>query len=257
MTFVQSAVVQYDVLRALILRETRTQHGESRLGYLWAFVDPVVWVMMFYVASEYGGRGRVLHGMGLLPFLATGVCTFKMFTKVSSSVPGKIPDRLLAIPLVTALDVFLAKAALQIATMTFVFVLLVYGATLVSGAFQPVDDPLRVVVGMALASLLGFGYGLLTTAGARVSAIASSIRSIVNRLMFWTSGMFYLAADLPSSAREIFLYNPVLHSVELVRDGWFTNFDSVYADGTYALFFALILLLAGLICERLTRQRVL
>jgi len=195
--------------------------------------------------------------MGLLPFIATGVCTFKTFTKVSGSVPAKIPDRLIAIPLVTALDVFVAKAVLQMATMSAVFVLLVFGSDLITGDFERVDDPLQVIAGMALAAMLGFGYGLVTTAGARVTAIVGPIQSVISRLMFWTSGMFYVVADLPSSAREIFLYNPVLHAVEIVRGGWFTNYQAVYANGRYALTFGLVMLLVGLTFERMTRQRVL
>jgi capsular polysaccharide transport system permease protein len=61
---------------------------------------------------------------------------------------------------------------------------------------------------------------------------------------------------LPSNVRALLLWNPVLHGVELVRDGWFRAYDSHYASPPYLAAWVLSLALAGLVLERLTRRKI-
>ena len=65
---------QLRVVQAIALRETRTRFGAHQLGYLWALVEPVLWILTFYglftVASEaLEGRGSraTSEGAGSAP----------------------------------------------------------------------------------------------------------------------------------------------------------------------------------------------
>jgi len=51
---------------------------------------------------------------------------------------------------------------------------------------------------------------------------------------------------LPPVAREIALYNPLLHCIELIRASLFENFESRYVDLTYVMVFTLVLISFGL-----------
>jgi len=39
----------------------------------------------------------------------------------------------------------------------------------------------------------------------------------INRILLWTSGIFYATYTLPGPARPFVTWNPLLHSVELLR----------------------------------------
>jgi capsular polysaccharide transport system permease protein len=62
--------------------------------------------------------------------------------------------------------------------------------------------------------------------------------------------------DVPGPLRNVIRWNPVLHVIELVRDGWFVSYDSSVANPTYVLAFVLGFLSLGLLLERVVRRRI-
>ena len=76
------------------------------------------------------------------------------------------------------------------------------------------------------------------------------------RPLFWLSGIFFTANSLPDNARSIMLYNPVLHATELVRDGWYDDYEARHVDLAYVGKWGLLLLLVGLMLERVVRRRI-
>ena len=78
MTLLDGFVNQFQVLKALILRETRTRFGAHYLGYFWAFIEPCVWIGTFAVLYLFAGRTAPL-GMEPIDFLATGILTYAIF----------------------------------------------------------------------------------------------------------------------------------------------------------------------------------
>ena len=47
---------QLEVLNALILREMKTRFGSHQLGYLWALIDPTLWIATFVGMFYLPGR---------------------------------------------------------------------------------------------------------------------------------------------------------------------------------------------------------
>ncbi|MGC4063648.1 MAG: hypothetical protein QM784_03180 [Polyangiaceae bacterium] len=76
------------------------------------------------------------------------------------------------------------------------------------------------------------------------------------RPLFWASGLFYAPSTVPPAARELLLYNPMVHVIELVRDGWFERYSPAEIGVTYPLLWIAALLLAGLGLERVARRRI-
>ena len=66
------------VVHALILREMRTRFGRAQLGYLWALIEPTLFVLIFFALFALRGRTAV-SGMPIALFLLTGTIPFIMF----------------------------------------------------------------------------------------------------------------------------------------------------------------------------------
>jgi capsular polysaccharide transport system permease protein len=60
---------------------------------------------------------------------------------------------------------------------------------------------------------------------------------------------------LPPQIAEWLSWNPVLHGVEWMRSAYYRDYGSTVLDRGYMLSCALLLVLAGLLGERLTRRR--
>ncbi|MDH5491841.1 MAG: ABC transporter permease [Myxococcales bacterium] len=247
---------QMRVVHALALRETRTRFGQHRLGYLWALLEPTLWILTLYGAFTLAGR-ESMSGMELIPFLATGMVVYDLFSKSVEKVSAAIVSNkaLLFYPHVKTLDIVFARGSLEFATYAIVFVILLGGHGLLVQQMQ-IHDLLLVITGFGLAALLGMGVGLLFCTLSVISNVADRIRGPLLRPLFWVSGIFFAADALPSEARDLLLWNPVLHCVEMVRSGWFESYAANYGSPVYVSYWILGLFFAGLSLERHVRPKV-
>ena len=247
---------QLEVVIALILRETRTRFGRNRLGYLWAVVEPVIVTLTFYAVLVVSKR-ELPPGMGTFGFVATGVLPYTLFSnsinRVAEAVNGNKP--LLYYPQVRPLDLVIARSTLEAATLIAVFILVMGGEALVAQRLE-IHDPLLVISGMAAASALGTGFGLVFCGLGQISSVVDRARGFLMRPLFWVSGIFFAAEMLPESTRNEFLWNPMLHVTEMTRAGWFESYEATYVDPGYVLWWIGGVVLVGLLLERWVRRRI-
>jgi len=249
-------VSQAEIVFAVLLRETRTRFGAHQLGYLWALLEPMLMIITFFVMFAFIGR-QAPDEMDLIGFLSTGIVPYVLFmnsvSRVAESINGN--KGLLFYPHVQPLDLVYARTLLEFSTYIGVFVLLMGANAIYLQEFN-IDSALQIVFGMALASLLGATLGLVLCSLALFSNFVERARGPILRPMFWVSGIFFTANQLPEAARDKVLYNPLLHCVELVRGGFYPAYDAVLADPYYVLMYILVFATIGLPLERHVRHRI-
>ena len=239
--------VQCRVLHALILRELKARYGNRRLGYMWALLEPLMLMSILFAGFQLLGRDSQA-GIQVPLFLVTGFGPFFMFRDVFAEVMNgtRGHQSLLMFPQVTRLDLVVSKMVLSALIWIVVFITLLIGLYFLGFTFN-FEDPLGVMVGFALIILLGLGLGLLLGAiSIRYEVVQSISQPLLGRPLFFTSGLFFTASMLPAAARDIMLYNPLLHCIEMIRASMFESFESRYIDLGYVIVFALILVSGGL-----------
>ncbi len=255
-SFWRGLMIQSEVVFAVILRETRTRFGRNKLGYLWALLEPTIMIVTFHAFYQLAGRSAPA-GMDLFSFIATGVVPYTLFmnsvTRVAESVNAN--KALLFYPQVQPLDLAIARSLLEAATFAAVFILLLGGHAIVVKDLE-IDEPLRVILGMGLAGLLGSSLGLVFCGLQQFSTVAERARGPMLRPLFWISGIFFTVETLPESVRSLMMTNPLLHCTEMVRDGWFHSYSDTHTDVAYVLAWVLGLMVVGLVLERIVRRRI-
>ena len=248
---------QLEVLHALVLRETRTRFGRHHLGYLWALFEPLMWIGTFWGMYYVLGRGAP-DGMEPVAFLTTGLAPFLLFRHIYGRAASAITSNrgLLFYPQIQPLDLVWARAVLEFATMFMVFAVLIGGIHIIQGTALHVDDFLTFVFGFTSAGFLGMGFGLTMTGLGVFFPALERIQGVLTRPLIWVTGLFFTANSLPASARHIFLYNPLLHSVEFTRTGWFHEYDARYASAEYLMTWIICLGFLGMTLERVARRRL-
>ncbi len=238
-----------------MMREVRTRFGRNHAGYLWVLAEPVFWIATF-AGIRYAMGAKPPSGMDMISFLVTGITVFILFrstlTHSMASIVGNRP--LLYYPQVRPLDIALARSLLEAAALVIVFVVLLVVNGLYRGELR-VDNILQVSSGLLLAWLLGSGLGLFFMGLNVYSPAVERIVPIVMRPMLFLSGVFFTVGELPQELARILLFNPVLHVVELVRDGWFREFHSDYVNLGYVLAWIFVFGYLGLLFERYSRRR--
>ncbi len=249
--------VQVRVVQALILRETRTRFGKQQLGYLWAFLEPGLFIATFYLAFLVAGR-KLPMGMDIVTFITTGLVPFQMFRSIinRSMTAVKANSSLLTYPAVRHLDLHIARFVLETVTFSVIIGVILGTHGILFPELFAVPDPLRVLAGLLGCALLGFGAGLLLASAAVLFPSVERVQSAILRPLFWISGVFFTANGLPPAARELLMWNPVLHAVEIIRDGFFSTYRSEHSDPTYLALWIVAMIAMGLVAETIARDRL-
>ena len=256
--WLRSVGVQARVIHALVLREANVKFARHRLGYLWAFVEPAAFVAAFTFILTLGGRS-LPAGMPAVPFFVTGVLPFFLFRDVATATLGGVTANkaLLVYPQVSAFDVMVARALLEIVTTIVVFTI-VLGAARAFGVDFRIERPIEAFGWLIALGLAGFGFGAACGALEPLfPAIQRIVPAIMLRPLFWISGVFFTSDMLPPTLRDMALLNPLLNMIDLLRSAFFYEFESSHASLSYALFALLIAVFLACLLHRALRRHIL
>lgn len=252
----EGLVVMGHVVVALMLREMKTRFGRHAGGYLWALIEPVMFIaalLLFKTAI----LGLAIQDAQSVANLAAGVLSFFLFRDIVQRAMAAVSGNrgLLMHPIVTPLDILLARSLLEAATSLVVTCLIVAGIFILWGEGLPAA-PLALLGVLAVAALFGLSLGLLLGAAAAVWPITQRIVAPLLRVGFFISGVFFTPASLPPELRDLLLWNPVLHITEAARAAWLSAPMETYGSLLHPIAVAWLLLPLGLVSERLARSRI-
>lgn len=231
----ERAVANIQVIWALIERDVQSRFGQNALGYGWTFVAPFAWIGATYFAFYFFGRRAPVY-TDTITFIISGLIPYAAFRyvintigRVNSSVRG-----LLIFPSVAPEHAVIAAAIVEFVNIFIVFAVVAAVNLLVFGNGE-LDDPLMFVEGVGLAWGLGASYGYLLSVLGRISPIIQQAGVIALRPTYLLSGVFFTANELPDFILRIFGWNPVLHAIDIARDGMLFHYQSRVADPAYPL----------------------
>jgi ABC-type polysaccharide/polyol phosphate export permease len=78
---------QLRVIHALIIRETRTRFGDSKLGYGWALLEPILHILMLSLVFAVMMRGRPPIGDEFFIFYYTGIIRYSGANGTNAHAP--------------------------------------------------------------------------------------------------------------------------------------------------------------------------
>ena len=234
-------------ISALILREMATRYGRSPGGYLWALLEPMGMIVILSVAFAVVVRSPSL-GNSFILYFATGFLPFSLFLNLSNMVGRGInfSRPLLAYPAVTWVDALMARFVLNTLTELLVMGILFTGILAFVDA-QGALDLVPIVGGVALAALLGMGFGVFNAAMFGLFPVYERVWSIVTRPLFLLSGVLFLYENMPPLARDILWWNPLQHVTAMVRTGFYPTYGASFVQPAYAVGVGLVVLFLGVV----------
>jgi capsular polysaccharide transport system permease protein len=254
-----AARLQLRVIAALVRRETRAHFGESRLGYLWALIEPALHLTAFALLFGYVFRRSNPLGGNLTLFMLTGLIPYFLYYKLATYLAGAIEGNraLLNLPPVKPLDVLVSRGILEASTYLFVGFIALVGLFVAGIGDALPHYPLRLAV--ALTVILGFGFGV----GIANAVIRVFIRNWASIFMlcigpiYLLSGIWFLPEEIPPPFRDYLLYNPLMHFIMWVRSSFYVNYDSEYLDKRYATASTIVVFVLALALVRVARRKLL
>lgn len=232
-TLSRSASIQGRVIYALFMREVLTRYGRHNIGFLWLFVEPMIFTTGVTILWTLT---RAAHGSSLpiVAFALTGYSSVLLWRNMPARCIGAIEPNLALMyhRNVKAIDVFLARLLLEAggATVSFITLSIFY---IYIGWLEPPDDILTVVEGWLLLAWFGASLAMLLGALAEKSELVDRFWHPASYITFPLSGAAFMVDALPSSVQKYALYVPMVNGVEIVREGYFGNQVHAHYDLPY------------------------
>lgn len=255
-TFSAQFRLQMRVIMAVMIRETKTRYGRSRLGYLMALIEPSIFLIMFILIRSFIGRSTPF-GEDIILFMLSGLLTYRIFLAISNRLLGSFKGNkaLLAYPPVKPVDILLARVLLEMLTMFCVAVLFFGGLALISEN-EILIRPETLLTGFFVVSFLGAGMGFFNGALVVIFPPWRLFWTAIRLPLLLASGIFFVPKSMPEAVQPFLRWNPLVHTIEWVRTGVYLTYDPLLTK-SYPILFALILVLIGLWLERRYRYKML
>lgn len=232
---------------ALFLREIQTRFGTKKLGYLWGILDPMTQIIIFS-SIKLALHDRGMPSIDYPVFLATGFLTYNFFKALmNGSMSAFDANRaLFSYRQVKPIDAIVSRFFVEFLILSAaITVFISFGFYF--GLDISVKDFNMVILAVVWLGLFGIGIGILFAVITHFYETFGKIISFISLPLFFLSGLFYTVESLPPIAREIILYNPIVHFIEMIHGNYFAVLNTDYVDYEYMMYWTIIPLFLGLL----------
>lgn len=250
-TFSDALKLQARVIFALILRETRTTFGDTKIGYLWALFEPVAYLGVFIFIFTAIGRASPLD-VDIPYFFLTGLLPFLLFRKIVSRVMSAENSNkaLISYPQVTTFDTKIARAILETCIYFIILCFLLNILPLFGFIHTSLYSPTAMIICLLVLAIFAFAFGCISSYIQSYWPPYEKIYNLtINRSFFFLSGIFYLPEQIPKPFGDWLYYNPLARFIAWFRESTFTGFESTFSYTTNFIFVVLLVLFLGLYVE--------
>lgn len=242
----KSWAVQRRVIGALLMREVLTRYGRHNIGFLWLFVEPMIFTLGVTALWTFTGLHRG-SSIPIVAFALTGYSSVLLWRNMPGRCVGAVIPNLSLMyhRNVKVIDIYAARLLLEVAGATISFTVLSLFFIAI-GWIQPPEDIGKVIFAWFMLAWFGMSLALFVGALSEQSEIVDKVWHPLTYLTFPLAGAAFIVDALPPAAQQIILLLPMVHGVEMLRDGYFGSaFKPIYDIG-YMASICLFLTLAGL-----------
>lgn len=260
----QSLMVQARVIGALILREILTRYGRKNIGFLWLFIEPILFTLGIVIIRNIilgnaplnmSGNQHFFGSMSFAGLLMTGYSGFILFRNICNRLSSTAASNrgLLYHRNIRILDLIFSRFILELAAVSASLLVL----TIAFNEFGLMSLPLSildVICAWLLLAWFCFGFGLIVGYMMEASSFFDRIWSIILIVSLPFSGVVFMLSWLPTSAQEFLSWSPLVNALEYLRESYFgTSIKAIYSI-SYLVAINLVLTLIGLSLARKIRR---
>ncbi len=254
MNLAGSAALQARSIYALILRRIRTQYAGSRAGYAWAIIEPVVWVFVLKMAIRGGGAGVPPVGTSYEVFFATGIVIARTWRTAAGQMSAVMTrNKRERLPTLYRMDTMYSIWILEMLTGG-IALACVLGLLAAFGYDAMPYDIMLCIAAFFVCAIYTLAFALVFALLLVIAPGMSHFKGIILLIGFMTSGFSFVVDRMPPNIRSVVTWNPLLHVIELFREGFYRGYECRSLALVY-LFVAIVMsLIIGLAGERALRR---
>ena len=259
---------QWIVINSVAAYDRNRQAAGSSLGAWENLIGPAQ-MMAFFILMRVGfsflrGNNRFAAGgstdmyFNIIVFMSTGFCIAFLFRNVAiKSLSGLKLRAPLYYSRIKPLDILLALSLNDmraLATLSLAILGIVYYFT---WSFQ-LDSPGLAISVYLLTVMMALGFGLSVVFLGKLNKwILKIIKRLIQRVIIFTSGIFFATFEIPAHMRPFVTWNPILHGVELFRYSINNEYPIPDISLSYLILCSILMLSFSLILYRTNESLLL
>lgn len=200
------------------LDDFKTKYAGSALGALWAFLQPMITIVLYWFIFQLGFKSQPVDNFpfilwlmaGLVPwfFLSDAVVNATASLADYSYLVKKILFHINILPLAKIISVLFV----QVVLIAFVIVCFIIGG------YMPALSYLQLPIYLVYMLVLAAGVSYINATLYVFFKDVLQIVSIATQIVFWLSPIVWPFESMPETVRKILVYNPVYYAITGFRD---------------------------------------
>lgn len=244
----------------LVLHKIQLEFSDQMFGYLWAVINPLVYIGSFWFFAYVGLRGGYVNEMPYIVWLVPGVLSYRFSVQVIGRASGMLTNNAMLIKdvdinprIIPLIEVF-KEAYTHIAVMFVMFVVFIVIGYTMTDTFE--YRPSIYYINFLFYWPVSFIY--LTVLSYVISAIGVLFRdtkNIISAIMvplFWITPVLFPVEHgiKPVLEKVEMLVNPLYYFIHGYRNTMLYN-KFFFEDMLYNLYIILVILLLALFARKL------
>ena len=255
-SFSKSLQIQYQVIKALVLREVITRWGRRNIAFLWLFVEPVIAILIIAIIWGVRGKSESLmyskFNISVIAFVLIGYSSMMLWRNSATLLSNAIKSNtaLLHHRNLRPLDFYISRFILEVIGVSGAFFFLLFMLVFIGLIPPPYSIAIMIE---AWYFFIWFSLGFGMTFGPLIAQyeIFAVIWRAISITLFFVSGVFFFVAWLPIEYRKIALFIPMVHGSEMIKHGYFGNLIQTYEDPYYLAICCVVLNFTGFVIARI------
>jgi len=226
MNYLKSLYKDRNLILQLAKNDFKVKYLGSYLGMFWAFVNPVILILIYWFVFQIGFRSMPVGDVPFILWLVAGIVPWFFITEAvavgtnsildNSYLVKKVVFRVSLLPIIKMLSTLFIHIIFLIIV---IILFLVYG-------YEFNIYYLQVFYFLFSTIILVYGISLITSSLAIFSKDVGQIVSVILQFGFWLTPIFWSFAIVPTNIQFWFKLNPVYYLVEgyrntLIYKRWF------------------------------------
>jgi capsular polysaccharide transport system permease protein len=232
--------IQWRVVDALVYRELRTRVSQVKGGFLGVLLQPLglLAIWMVFLGALNLHRGGSLN---IVLFLTSGIILFSIFSHVTTRSVNAMEanEALLFYRPVKPIDTVIARTLCEAGLYTSCYILILVGTWFYYDQVI-MSDPGMFLFSLILAAALGFSTGLIFMVVGHIMPALTPVAIWTPRVLWFLSGVPFRYWVFPAWSRPFFVWNPLMHCIELNRRSLSDDYYTPDANLQYVIVWVIV-----------------
>ncbi|MXP59070.1 ABC transporter permease [Pantoea sp. Taur] len=218
--------VQQAAVKALFLREIRTRFGKYRLGYFWAILEPTAHLLILLTIFGYVMH-RTMPDISFPVFLINGIIPYFLFSNISKRSISAIESNLGLFNYrpIKPIDTIIARVILESIIYATVYMIIMF-TLILTGEKIIVMNLLQLICSWLLLIFFSGSVGIIFMVAGKTIPETQRFLPIMLKPLYFISCIMFPLHSIPKEYWSFFLWNPIVHAVELSREAVVTGYVS-------------------------------